>query len=90
MGGTRYALGSQDCLYVGKGSQQVEFRSVDVASPAKFYLLSAPAHKEYPTTRRTQAEAMPVEMGAPETANQRLGQQDGFPLTWGRQPRGAK
>ena len=69
--GTTYPLGSQDCLYVGKGSQQVEFRSLDAASPAKFYLLSAPAHKEYPTTRRTQAEATPVEMGAMETANRR-------------------
>ncbi|QKG56301.1 5-dehydro-4-deoxy-D-glucuronate isomerase [Hymenobacter sp. BRD128] len=69
--GTTYALGSQDCLYVGRGSQQVAFRSLDAASPAKFYLLSAPAHKEYPTTRRTQAEATPVEMGALETANQR-------------------
>jgi len=69
--GTTYALGSQDCLYVGKGSQQVEFRSADAASPARFYLLSAPAHKEYPTTLRTQAEATPVEMGALETANQR-------------------
>jgi 4-deoxy-L-threo-5-hexosulose-uronate ketol-isomerase len=69
--GTTYDLGNQDCLYVGKGSQQVEFRSVNAAEPAKFYLLSAPAHKEYPTARRTQAEATPVEMGALETANQR-------------------
>jgi 4-deoxy-L-threo-5-hexosulose-uronate ketol-isomerase len=69
--GTTYPLGSQDCLYIGKGSKQVAFRSVDAAKPAKFYLLSAPAHKEYPTTLRTQAEATPVEMGALETANQR-------------------
>jgi 4-deoxy-L-threo-5-hexosulose-uronate ketol-isomerase len=69
--GTTYALGHQDCLYIGRGSRQVEFHSADAASPAKFYLLSAPAHKEYPTTRRTQAEATPVEMGALETANQR-------------------
>ncbi len=44
---------------------------MSAAEPAKFYLLSAPAHKEYPTARRTQAEATPVEMGALETANQR-------------------
>jgi 4-deoxy-L-threo-5-hexosulose-uronate ketol-isomerase len=69
--GTTYDLGYQDCLYVGKGSQQVEFKSVNAAEPAKFYLLSAPAHKEYPTTRRTQAEATPVQMGAMETANER-------------------
>ena len=69
--GTAYELGNQDCLYIGRSSQQVEFQSVDAAMPAKFYLLSAPAHKDYPTTRRTQAEATPVEMGAKETANER-------------------
>ncbi|RYY11108.1 MAG: 5-dehydro-4-deoxy-D-glucuronate isomerase, partial [Cytophagaceae bacterium] len=69
--GTAYELGPQDCLYVGKGSQQVEFASAEAANPAKFYLLSAPAHQTYPTARRTQAEATPVEMGALETANQR-------------------
>ncbi|TDN38160.1 5-dehydro-4-deoxy-D-glucuronate isomerase [Hymenobacter sp. UV11] len=69
--GTTYELGTQDCLYVGKGCQQVSFESADAANPAKFYLLSAPAHKEYPTARRTQAEATPVEMGSQETANAR-------------------
>lgn len=69
--GTAYELGSQDCLYVGRGSRQVGFESLDAASPAKFYLLSAPAHCAHPTARRTQAEATPVEMGTLETANQR-------------------
>jgi len=69
--GQAYDLGTQDCLYIGKGCREVQFSSVDAANPAKYYLLSAPAHKEYPTTRRTQAEATPVEMGALETANQR-------------------
>ena len=66
-----YELGNQDCLYVGMGAGQVEFLSHAAAQPARFYLLSAPAHHAHPTTRRTQAEATPVEMGAPETANQR-------------------
>ncbi|MCC2548819.1 5-dehydro-4-deoxy-D-glucuronate isomerase [Hymenobacter sp. BT175] len=69
--GTTYELGNQDCLYVGQGTKTVEFRSVDANSPARFYLLSAPAHRNYPTTRRTQAEATPVEMGTMETANER-------------------
>lgn len=69
--GVAYELGEQDCLYVGKESKEVVFASADAASPAKFYLLSAPAHKIYPTTRMTQAEATPVQMGAPETANER-------------------
>jgi len=68
---TVFELGHQDCLYVGRGAADVQFRSADAAHPAKFYLLSAPAHAAHPTTRRTQAEATPVEMGAAETANRR-------------------
>ena len=69
--GTTYELGNQDCLYVGMGARDVQFASADAANPAKFYLLSAPAHHTHPTTVRTQAEATPVEMGALETANER-------------------
>ena len=71
VGKETFELGTQDCLYVGMGAADVQFVSHDAALPAKFYLLSAPAHRAYPTTRRTQAEATPVEMGSPETANQR-------------------
>lgn len=69
--GQVFELGNQDCLYIGKGSQQVSFESIDPADPAKYYILSAPAHHAYPTTRRTQTEATPVAMGARETANER-------------------
>ena len=69
--GQAYQLGNQDCLYVGRGAQQVTFASADAAQPAKYYLLSTPAHATYPTTRLTQAEATPVTMGTAETANQR-------------------
>ncbi|AMJ67508.1 5-dehydro-4-deoxy-D-glucuronate isomerase [Hymenobacter sp. PAMC 26628] len=69
--GIAYDLGAQDCLYVGRGAQAVDFRSLNASEPAKFYLLSAPAHAAHPTARRTQAEATPVRMGAAETANAR-------------------
>ncbi len=69
--GTAYELGPQDCLYVGRGAQSVMFASAEAGSPAKYYLLSTPAHASYPTARRTQAEATPVTMGTAETANQR-------------------
>jgi 4-deoxy-L-threo-5-hexosulose-uronate ketol-isomerase len=49
----------------------VLFASAEANNPAKFYLLSAPAHQQYPTRRLTQAEATPVTLGALETANQR-------------------
>jgi 4-deoxy-L-threo-5-hexosulose-uronate ketol-isomerase len=69
--GTAYELGPQDCLYVGRDARNVQFASADAAQPARYYLLSTPAHRAYPTTRRTQAEATPVTLGALETANQR-------------------
>jgi 4-deoxy-L-threo-5-hexosulose-uronate ketol-isomerase len=71
VGSEVYELGNQDCLYVGQGGGEVQFLSADASQPAKFYLLSAPAHHAYPTRRLTQAEATPVEMGAQATANER-------------------
>ena len=69
--GTAYELGNQDCLYVGRGAKRVTFASAEAGSPAKYYLLSTPAHASHPTARRTQAEATPVTMGTLESANQR-------------------
>ncbi|MBC8083051.1 MAG: 5-dehydro-4-deoxy-D-glucuronate isomerase, partial [Hymenobacter sp.] len=69
--GVVYQLGPQDCLYVGRGAQAVQFERDDERRPAKFYVLSAPAHCTHPTTRRPQAEATPVEMGNQSTANRR-------------------
>ncbi|MBC6611139.1 5-dehydro-4-deoxy-D-glucuronate isomerase [Hymenobacter sp. BT507] len=69
--GTTYELGRQDCLYVGKDAQEVVFASADPSQPARYYLLSTPAHATYPTKRLTQAEATPVTLGTMEAANQR-------------------
>ena len=70
-GGTVYELSNQDCLYIGKGVVEVQFESVDSAQPARFFLLSAPAHQAYPTQHMAQADATPARMGAVETANKR-------------------
>ena len=47
--GQEYELGFKEALYVGRGKRQVTFRSKDSAQPAKFYLNSATAHREYKT-----------------------------------------
>ena len=47
--GKEYLLKFKEALYVGCGKKEVTFRSVDSASPAKFYINSAPAYKEYVT-----------------------------------------
>jgi 4-deoxy-L-threo-5-hexosulose-uronate ketol-isomerase len=39
--------------------------------PAKFYLLSAPAHAPYPTKLIRQTDAKRLDLGSAETANQR-------------------
>jgi len=51
--GAEYALDFKEALYVGCGKKTVAFKSLDKAKPAKFYLNSAPAYKEYVTQRIT-------------------------------------
>ena len=47
--GVEYPLNFKEALYVGCGQKEVTFRSLDAACPAKFYVNSAPAYKEYVT-----------------------------------------
>ena len=69
--GKAFAMGKLDCLYVGRGSKEVSFASADGRQPACFYLLSYPAHAEYPTTMVKFAELTGLELGAMETCNKR-------------------
>ena len=48
-----YSLEFKEALYVGCGKKVVSFRSLDAKNPAKFYLNSAPAYKEFVTQRIT-------------------------------------
>ena len=47
--GKEYALRFKEALYVGRGCKEVVFKSQYPATPAKFYLNSATAHKAYKT-----------------------------------------
>ena len=69
--GTRHALGKRDVLYVGRGSRDVRFASDDAREPARFYLISYPAHAAHPVTRVAEGDAQGAEMGSQETANRR-------------------
>lgn len=71
VGGERYEVGRLDALYIGRGSDGIEFSSTDASDPAKFYLLSYPAHAKYPTKVVRMAEVTPLELGSPEEANER-------------------
>lgn len=69
--GESYPLKKLDCLYLGKGVKEVKFAAVDAANPPVFYLLSAPAHKTYPTVLMPIDDAVKVTAGDAATANHR-------------------
>ncbi|MCK5564976.1 MAG: 5-dehydro-4-deoxy-D-glucuronate isomerase [Planctomycetes bacterium] len=69
--GTDYAMANKDCLYVGRGSNEISFASDDKAGPAKYYLLSYPAHADYPTVHIQKSESAPINLGTVEESNKR-------------------
>ena len=70
--GKEYKLGYKDCLYITKGAKEVLFSSDDAQKPAKFYMVSAPAHCSYETRLITIDEAAKKPLGAMETSNKRV------------------
>lgn len=70
--GEIYNLAFKDCLYVTKGHKSVVFKSKDKANPAKFYMISAPAHKVCKTTFLSIADAQKKPVGDNATANKRV------------------
>ncbi len=70
--GEAYNLVFKDCLYVTKGHKSVVFKSKDKANPAKFYMISAPAHKVCKTTFLSIADAQKKPVGDNSTANKRV------------------
>ena len=69
--GVAQAVGTKDMLYVGMGTKEVLFASDNVDTPAKFYLLSAPAHASHPTKLIRQSDAKRLDLGSKEAANER-------------------
>ena len=69
--GTTYEMAKLDCLYLGKGVRDVRFESKDGGQPARYFLLSAPAHQSYPAAQMKHEESTPAVMGTAATANER-------------------
>jgi 4-deoxy-L-threo-5-hexosulose-uronate ketol-isomerase len=69
--GVTFPLAGRDGLYVGRGSKDVRFMSDAARNPARFYLLSFPAHAAHPTVLVRQAEAEAVRLGTVDAANRR-------------------
>jgi 4-deoxy-L-threo-5-hexosulose-uronate ketol-isomerase len=69
--GKAFDVNNLDCLYVGMGTKSVTFESKGGSTPAKFYLVSCPAHQTYPTTLASKEKSNAVALGSQQTANQR-------------------
>ncbi|GAA4825044.1 5-dehydro-4-deoxy-D-glucuronate isomerase [Algivirga pacifica] len=64
-------MGHKEALYIGKGNEQVLFKSLDPKNPAKFYINSTPAHQKYPVQKVTKDNCPTVELGSREASNHR-------------------
>jgi len=69
--GETFNLDYKDCLYIAKGTKEVYFTSDEPSNPAKFYMVSAPAHCTYKTTFISMKDAAKRDLGAMETSNKR-------------------
>ena len=69
--GVKYDMNYQDGIYVGRGTKEVTFYSVNPENPAKFYINSSPAHKTYPTVHIPLEKANKVHLGDAANLNVR-------------------
>ena len=61
--GRHLSVGRMECVYIGRGAESVAFRS-SPGGEAAFYLLSCPAHRNYPVQRLGVADAEVVQIGS--------------------------
>ena len=69
--GETYKMGKNDGFYIGMGTEEISFASKSADDPAKFYLLSGPAHKSYPSKWIPLSETKEVNLGSLEESNKR-------------------
>jgi len=70
--GDTHDVANRDSLYIGRGSKEVEFLSDSAGNPAKYYILSYPAHAAYPTKLVKQSDAKRMDLGSLEESNERI------------------
>ena len=69
--GQAFDVARGEAVYAGLGAGEVALESVEAAAPARFALLSTPAHRPCPTAKLDAATGRRIEAGSPETANAR-------------------
>ena len=70
--GKVFPVEPEACIYVGMGAQKVQFASNDAKNPAKYFILSCPAHAAFPAAVATKQDANTIPLGTPAAANQRV------------------
>jgi 4-deoxy-L-threo-5-hexosulose-uronate ketol-isomerase len=69
--GQDFPLQTRDGLYVGLGARVISFASAGKKEPARFYFLSAPAHRQLPTAMISIQQSEPARLGSDEQSNRR-------------------
>ncbi len=69
--GETVELAPKDGVYLPMGTESVTFASADGTAPARFYLVSTPAHARFEVKHISIEKAVPIELGSRETANER-------------------
>lgn len=69
--GQKEVMVKYDGYYIGKDAKHVVFSSADEKNPAKFYVVSTPAHKHYPNKKLPFKDAISMPMGDQEHMNKR-------------------
>ncbi|NYI06607.1 5-dehydro-4-deoxy-D-glucuronate isomerase [Allostreptomyces psammosilenae] len=73
--GTEHALDTKDCLYLGRGVREVAFATAQpptgtpAGPPARFYLVSTPAHTTHPTRLARHRDSTGIRLGTADGAN---------------------
>jgi 4-deoxy-L-threo-5-hexosulose-uronate ketol-isomerase len=69
--GTSYVLDPRDILYVGRGARSISLASASAAQPARYYVVSQPAHAGKPHALVKQKDAETATIGSAENASAR-------------------
>ena len=69
--GEKFELKPKDGMYIPMGTVDVSFESANASDPTRFYLISTPAHARFAIKHISIDQAVPIELGSKETANER-------------------
>lgn len=70
--GEAFKLLPDECLYIGQGSESVDFAAAESDQRATLYFVSFPAHTRHPTLKVSVDEAKKIKLGDGDRSNERL------------------